>query len=182
MALLLATCATHVRAEAPLAFAAAAAESVGAVARAKTLPEPVPFDSATAARHRFIALRLAAAMGTGDTASFRALHSAEGWAKADDWWQAMLANQQRSLGRIVRVVGTLRGVIRMGATGLGLPPEGAAILCHLGDQAGASMSFTLDSEGKIATASVWVARELAGLRPEGAEVLWEADSKPARRP
>jgi len=156
--------------------------SAGVAPAASSLPEPVPFDSATTARYHDVSVRLAAALATGDTAAFRALHSEAGWEKAIDWWREMLRNQRRALGEIVRVVGPLRGQIRMGGTGLGLPAEGAAILCHLGDKAGASMSFTLDADGRIAESSVWVARELAGAHPEGAEVLWETPSKKGGRP
>jgi hypothetical protein len=145
------------------------------------LPEPVPFDSATTLRYRESAAKLAAAVGTGDPAAFRALHTNAGWAQTDDWWKAMLADHKRSFGRIVRAVGPLRGSIRMGTMGVGLPPNGAAILLRFERGLGASMSFELDEAGKITKSSLWVQRELATANPDGAEVLWEARKKGAKR-
>lgn len=153
-----------------------AADAPPAGARAVTdggaLPEPAPFDSATAARYADVARRLAAAMGTSDAAAFRALHTDAGWERAGDWWQEMLAGQRRSFGPVRLAMGPFRGVIRAGGIGVGVPPDGAAVLLLFERDAGAAMSFVLGPDGRIADASVWVQRELAAADTAGAGVLW----------
>lgn len=146
----------------------------GGSPRATADLSPVPFDSAATARYRRTALALAAAMGTGDAKAFRELHTDAGWAQADDWWKGMLENQKRSFGRVVKAEGPLRGVVRGGNLGAGIPPDGAAILVRFEKEAGATMSFVLDDDGRIVRSSLWVLRELARANPEGAEVLWPA--------
>jgi len=143
--------------------------------------QPVPFDSATTARYRDAAVKLAAAVATGDAAAFRSLHTDSGWAQTDDWWRAMLADQKKSFGRIVRAVGPLRGVVRAASFGVGVPRDGVAILVLFEREAGASMSFVLDDAGKIVKSSLWVQRELAKASTEGAETLWEAPKKGVKR-
>jgi hypothetical protein len=142
---------------------------------------PIPFDSATAGRYRETAILLARAIATGDREAFRALHSDAGWEQTDDWWKAMLVDQKKRFGAVVRVVGLLRGAIRMGGTGLGLPRDGAAILLRFKGEAGASMSFVLDAAGKIERSSLWVATELAQADTGGVAVLWPAPVKTGRK-
>lgn len=153
----------------PSAAAAPEADSSGGAVSAFI---PVPFDSATTERYRATAVRLARAIATGEAEAFRALHTDAGWEQTDDWWKAMLVNQKKRFGPVVRVVGPLRGVIRMGATGVGLPRDGAAILLRFKGAAGASMSFVLDAEGRIERSSLWVAEELAQAETGDAAVLW----------
>lgn len=142
---------------------------------------PAPFDSATTARYREVAAKLAKAVATGDADEFRSLHTEAGWEQADDWWKAMLAGQRRSFGRIVSAAGPLRGVIRGGGIGVGVPREGAAILVRFEREAAASMSFVLDESGKIVSSSVWVQRELSKADTGGADVLWPAPKKGSKR-
>lgn len=157
-----------------------AARSDAAVEESTDLT-PYPFDSLTTARYRLTAGALAKALATDDARAFRALHSDSGWAQADDWWQGMLAMQKRRYGPVVRVVGPLRGTIRAGGTGVGVPRDGAAILLRFEKRLGASMSFTLDSLGRVATSSLWIQDWLADANTDGAEVLWEAKPKGANR-
>jgi hypothetical protein len=170
-----------------LCGAVAMGPGVGADAAAGEEPrsldelQPVPFDSATTARYREVAAGLAAAVATGDTAAFRSLHTDSGWAQTDDWWKGMLADQKKSFGRIVRARGPLRGVVRAGSIGVGVPRDGAAILVLFEREAGASMSFVLDDAGKIVKSSLWVQRELAKANTEGVETLWEVPRKGAKR-
>jgi hypothetical protein len=141
---------------------------------------PIPFDSVTAGRYQETAVLLARAIATGDGVAFRALHSDAGWDQTDDWWKAMLVNQKRRFGAVVRVVGPLRGVIRMVGTGVGLPRDGAAILLRFKGEAAASMSFVLEAAGKIERSSLWVAAELTQADTGGAAVLWPASVKTGR--
>jgi hypothetical protein len=140
---------------------------------------PVPFDSVTTARHHATAARLAAAIGSGDAPAFRALHSDAGWKQADDWWKAMYAEQKKRHGPILQVVGPLRGVIRMGQSGVGVPPDGMAILARFEGQLGAAMSFVLDDSGRIAKSNTWTQHELKNAAPDAA-VLWERPRKSAK--
>jgi hypothetical protein len=141
---------------------------------------PISFDSVTTARYRTTAAALARAMATGDAKEFRSLHSDAGWAQADDWWRAMLANQRKKFGPVVRAYGPMRGSVRAGGMGVGVPRDGAAVLLILEKSMGASMSFTLDSEGRIVRSSLWVQGELSGADTRGAELLWEAPRKGAK--
>jgi hypothetical protein len=143
--------------------------------------QPVPFDSVTTARYRAVASKLAAAVGENDARAFRALHSEAGWERADDWWKAMMANQRRSFGRVMSVRGPVRGVVRAGGIGVGVPPEGMGVLVLFERGAGAVMNFVLDQEGLIERSNLWVQRELAEARPEGADSLWQ-DPKARKRP
>jgi hypothetical protein len=165
----------------PAAGAGTPDVSGGGVTRETPDLAPVPFDSVTTALYRQTALALARALATGDAKSYRALHTDAGWAQADDWWQAMLANQKERFGGVARIEGPLRGVIRAGTTGVGVPRHGAAILVRFAKPMGASMSFTLDSTGKIVTSSLWIQDWLAAADTGGAEVLWEAKRKEAGR-
>jgi len=132
-----------------------------------------PFDSLTTVRYRTAAIALAKAVATDDTKSFRALHSSAGWAQADEWWKALLRDQKRRFGRVVRAVGPLRGTIRAGRLSIGIPPHGVAILLRFEEPAGAAMYFVLDEEGRIATSRLRVLQELAEAETDDAAVLWE---------
>jgi hypothetical protein len=149
-------------------------------AEATTDLTPIPFDSVTTARYRETAGALAKAMATDDAKAFRALHTDAGWAQADDWWQGMLANQKKKFGPVVRAYGPLRGSVRAGTMGVGVPRDGAAVLLILEKNMGAAMSFTLDADGRIVKSSLWVQGELAGADTQGAELLWEAPKKGAK--
>ncbi len=166
-----------------LAFAFAGASRTGAQGfhgapetlapgEAEAALEPVPFDSATTARYADTGRRLAAAVATGDAGGFRALHTEAGWAQADDWWKAMLANQKRSFGPVVAARGPYRRSIRAGRLGAGIPPDGAAVLLFFERGAGASLSFVLDDSGRVVRSSLWVLRELAGADTSGVPLLW----------
>ena len=163
----------------PLLLVAGSALAADAPATT-AIPSPIPFDSVTTARYLATSRALATAMATDDVKTFRALHTDAGWAQADDWWQGMLAAQKRKYGPVVRAYGPLRGTVRAGTMGVGIPPDAVAVLLILEKQMGAAMNITLDGEGKIVKSSLWVQGELAGADTQGAGLLWEAPKKGAK--
>jgi len=124
-------------------------------------------------RYNAVGLALVKAINAGDTASYRALFTDEGWSSAIDWWRDMFARQTKLFGRIEKAWAPIRGVVVVGKIGVRGDGNGAGMLVKFEQPAGGLLTFTLDDTDRISATNVFVKEELGYAEPEGLTLLYD---------